>query len=124
MFETKTEGAILWSFFQSPWSENDGEAYLASLQALGDRVEPFVLISVIEEEMEPMAPKHRREQAIIFKKLKPHLQKICLGMVRVRGNGPPPDDGALSRGFGWPVVTVATREEGQAQAELFLTGVA
>lgn len=120
MFETWQEGAVRWSRFDVPWNDGDAEAYLAALRDLKDETEPFVIATVIENDIGAMSDAQRREQALIFKSLKPHLQKLCLGMVRVRVQGSSADDEAMSKGFGWPVVSVVTLEEGQAHAQAML----
>ncbi|MBO6543579.1 MAG: hypothetical protein JJ939_02890 [Alphaproteobacteria bacterium] len=120
MFKSWREGAVHWSSFDTPWSEADGEAYLAALRALKDVTTPFVIATVIENDIGAMAAEQRREQALIFKSIKSHLQSLCLGMVRVRAQGSQADDATMSKGFGWPVVSVMTREEGRACAAAML----
>lgn len=118
MFAFETGQAPIYVMrFAGRFTLEDEAVYLDCLQQLAEAPPGFVLVLDLRNENR-MSPEGNKQQALWFKRNRPHLGAICRGMVRVRADIDPHthDDANFRKAMPFPIANVNTEAEALAWA--------
>ncbi|SFI08054.1 hypothetical protein SAMN05216304_101746 [Bosea sp. OK403] len=107
--------AILTLRYLPPYLDSDERAYLDALARIGERVEPYVLLTIFGGRR-ALSQAGEREQALWFKATKARLSRFCQACAIIR----PDADEKTAETFRrlWPFPIIAEREEEAGRAFL------
>jgi hypothetical protein len=111
-FEAEPDG-VLALRLGPPYAEDDEEAYLAALAAIGERTEPFALLAVFGGRGR-LSPESERAQALWFKATRAGMEARCRALAIVRPGDPGRAAEVFGRLWSFPVAVAETEEEGRA----------
>lgn len=110
-------GDIVVLRFHQPYGADDEAAYLAALEAVGQRTQPFVLMTLFGGGG-ILSPAGERSQALWFKATRARLDQVCRACAIVRPDASEDMVRVFSRLWSFPLM--ATADEAAARA--FLAG--
>ena len=107
--------AVVTLRFMPPYEPQDERAYLDALHAIGQREEPYTLLTVFGGGR-ALSPAGEREQALWFKATRERVSRACLACAIVRPDASEKTAEIFRRL--WPFPIVAEREEALGRAFL------
>lgn len=98
-----------------PYADSDEAGYLKALRSIGERAEPFVLMTVFAGGG-ALSREGEREQALWYKATRARMNRTCRALAIVRPGASEATVGPFRRLWSFPII--ATEDEGAARAFL------